>query len=127
MNKHEFAQKSEQLNSDIRKLKIGQLEETKKQESIKLDTAINNTTIAGINNQISKVNIKDTNIKLQIVEEKLIQNTDELNNQKALSVLGRETKLLTANKITATNQKLSIELEQLKAETNLALGDLTIT
>ena len=127
MNKHEFAQKSEQLNSDIRKLKIGQLEETKKQESIKLKTAINNTTIAGINNQISEVNIKDTNIKLQIVEEKLIQNTDELNNQKALSVLGRETKLLTANKITATNQKLSIELEQLKAETNLALGDLTIT
>ena len=122
MNKHEFAQKSEQLNSDIRKLKIGQLEETKKQEGIKLKTAINNTTIAGINNQISEVNIKDTNIKLQIVEEKLIQSTDELNNQKALSVLGRETKLLTANKITATNQKLSIELEQLKAETNLALG-----
>ncbi|MCH2085441.1 MAG: hypothetical protein MK226_23865 [Saprospiraceae bacterium] len=124
MNKHEFTQKSEQLNSDIRKLKIGQLEETKKQESIKLKTAINNTTIAGINNQISQVNIKDTNVKLQIVEEKLIQNTDELNNQKALSVLGRETKLLTANKITLTNQKLSIELEELKAETNLALGDL---
>ena len=57
----------------------------------------------------------------------MIQSTDELNNQKALSVLGRETKLFTANKITATNQKLSIELEQLKAETNLALGDLTIT
>ena len=122
MNKHEFTQKSEQLNSDIRKLKIGQLEESKKQEGIKLKTAINNTTIAGINNQISEVNIKDTNIKLQIVEEKLIQSTDELNNQKALSVLGRETKLLTANKITATNQKLSIELEELKAETNLALG-----
>ena len=122
MNKHEFTQKSEQLNSDIRKLKIGQLEESKKQEGIKLKTAINNTTIAGINNQISQVNIKDTNVKLQIVEEKLIQNTDELNNQKALSVLGRETKLLTANKITLTNQKLSIELEELKAETNLALG-----
>ena len=122
MNKHEFTQKSEQLNSDIRKLKIGQLEESKKQEGIKLKTAINNTTIAGINNQISQVNIKDTNVKLQIVEEKLIQSTDELNNQKALSVLGRETKLLTANKITATNQKLSIELEELKAETNLALG-----
>lgn len=127
MNKHEFTQKSEQINSNIRKLKINQLQETEKQESIKLKTAINNTTIAGINNQISEVNIKDTNIKLQIVEEKLIQNTDELNNQKALSVLGRETKLLIANKITATNQKLSIELEQLKAETNLALGDLTIT
>ena len=124
MNKHEFTQKSEQLNSDIRKLKIGQLEESKKQEGIKLKTAINNTTIAGINHQISEVNVKDTNVKLQIVEEKLIQSTDELNNQKALSVLGRETKLLTANKITATNQKLSIELEQLKAETNLALGDL---
>lgn len=126
MNKHEFTQKSEHINSNIRKLKINQLQETEKQENIKLKTTINNTTITEINYKISGVNVKDTGIKLEIANERLIQSTDELNNQKALSVLGRETKLLTANKITAANQKLSIELEQLKAETNLALGDLAI-
>ena len=124
MNKHEFTQKSEQLNSDIRKLKIGQLEESKKQEGIKLKTAINNTTITEINYQISGVNVKETGVKLEIANERLLQSTDQLNNDRATSILKRENMLLNANRLSATNQKLSTELEQLKAETNLALGDL---
>ena len=124
MNKHEFTQKSEQLNSDIRKLKIGQLEESKKQEGIKLKTAINNTTITEINYQISGVNVKETGVKLEIANERLLQSTDQLNNDRATSILKRENMLLNANRLSATNQKLSTELEQLKTETNLALGDL---
>ena len=127
MNKHEFTQKSEQINSNIRKLKINQLEETEKQENIKLKTAINNTTISEINYQISGVNVKETGVKLDIANERLLQSTDQLNNDRATSVLKRENMLINANKLSATNQKLSIELEQLKAETNLALGDFATT
>lgn len=124
MNKHEFTQQSEKINSNIRELKIKQLQESEKQEGIKLKTAINNTTITEINYQISGVNIKDTSVKLEIANERLLQSTDQLNNDRATSILKRENMLLNANKLSATNQKLSTELEQLKAETNLALGDL---